>query len=384
MIAVINDIIWKRECEMLERISISGFRSFSPYRPIDLGLEKVNLLLGANGSGKSNFISLFQLLNSMVYGRLQQYVASEGVASLLHGGPQQTSCIQMRIQVRQDDVVARYGFKLNFGLPGRLFISDETVEWSRPGPQGPATRYNVYSDSNESGLGMQNGDLGAMTIVEALKRTYLYQFNNTASGSPIRSASGIYDCAALRLDGSNLAAYLRQLREVERYRPYYQRIVALVRSVMPQFADFTLNEVQSGSVWLTWRDNLHPGYEFGPHQISDGTLRFIALAVALLSPPELMPRTIVLDEPELGLHPLAVAKLAGMIKMASVNSQVIVATQSAALVDAFDIANVYVADVGKSIGGSVIRHLSAERYREWTDQYTLSDLWEKNVIGGLP
>ena len=369
---------------MIERMSISGFRSFSPFNPIDLELGRINILLGANGAGKSNLISVFRLLHSMAGGMLQQHVAGEGVASLLHGGPQQTSNMQMRFQFREGDIVARYGFKLNFGLPNRLFISDETVEWSQPGPHGPATKYNVYSDSNEPGLRNQDGELGAATILKAIGKTYLYQFNNTALGAPIRSASGVYDCAALRYDGGNLAAYLRQLREVEDFRPYYKRIVGLIRSVVPQFGDFMLEQVQNGAVWLTWRDNLHVNYEFGPHQISDGALRFMALTAALLSPPRLMPQTIVLDEPELGLHPLAVAKLAGMIKMASANAQVIVATQSAALVDAFDIDNVYVVDVDKTAGGSMFRHLSADQYRDWMAQYTLSDLWEKNVIGGLP
>lgn len=369
---------------MLKHIRISGYRSFSAAAPVDLSFGRINLLLGANGSGKSNLVSLVGLLNAIMSRTLQQYVAYHGAASLLHGGPQQTSGIAMSLEFAQGALASRYGLRLNFGLPGRLFIADENVEWT-PDAGAHVEKYAVYSDVNESGLPNNLVNDGARFAFDCMTHSFVYQFNNTALGSPIRGASGEYDCRALRYDGGNLSACLYQLKSKNAFRPYYERIVAIVRSIMPQFGDFTLNRTPDGGIWLTWRDTCHQGYDFGPHQFSDGTLRFIALAVALLSPPQLMPRVLVLDEPELGLHPHAIGKLAGMIKMASVNSQVVVATQSAKLLDAFDLADVRVVDWNRQLGCTSIKLLDPESLKVWTDSYnSISDLWERNLIGGQP
>lgn len=368
---------------MFERMFVSGYKSFSTFYPMDFELGRISLLIGANGAGKSNVVSVFRLLRAMGSSSLQQYVATEGVGTLLHGGPQQTANISIRFMFSHGNAIAGYGFKLNFGLPNRLYISDEFLQCIDD-ESGASRQFSVYSDSNEAGLWSFPSDQWVDAVRTSIGRTYLYQFNNTAWGAPIRMSSGIYDCAALRDDGGNLAAYLRLLRDTEMYRPYYDRIVSIVRSIMPQFKEFSLNQDARGSVWLTWRDFAHPAYEFGPHQFSDGALRFVALATALLSPPNLMPSTIVLDEPELGLHPQSVAKLAGMIKMASSASQVIVATQSASLVNSFNLDDICVIDTDRNFGCSKVRKLSAATYKDWLSQYTLADLWEKNVIGGQP
>lgn len=369
---------------MIERMYVSGFRSFSAFHPLNVELGRVTLLLGANGSGKSNIVSVFRLLNAMASASLQRYVATEGVGSLLHGGAQQTATISMGFRFNVGGISAGYMFRLNFGLPGRLYISDEAVEHYDASNASLLERHSVYSDSNEAGLWTMGNNEWVDAIKKSIAGTYLYQFNNTEPGSPIRMSSGVYDCAALRYNAGNLAAYLKQLKGTPQYQPYYNRIVSMVRSIMPQFSGFTLNQDAAGSVWLTWRDFAHPTYEFGPHQFSDGGIRFVALATALLSPPNLMPSTIVLDEPELGLHPLSLAKLAGMIKMASSISQVIVATQSPVLVNAFGLENICVIDSDRNNGSSNVRRLSADAYKDWLSEYTVADLWEKNVIGGQP
>ena len=367
----------------LNRIAISGYRSFSAQRPIDLTLGRINVFLGANGAGKSNLLSFLAMLTSINNRTFQAYVAHAGVQTLLHGGAQCTGSIKSLICCEDNlgqSRVSEYRAALNFGIPGRLFVAEETLKTSdRDVP------YMIYSDSNESGLQSCLQDPGAKLVADVLSRIYFYQLNNTVLSSPIRSASGLYDCAVLRWDGGNLAAYLYQLASVERYRPYYARIVAMIRSVMPQFNDFSLTPTADKSVWLTWTDRAHPGYLLGPHQLSDGALRFMALTTVLLSPPDLMPCVLVLDEPELGLHPLAIAKLAGMIKMAAVNSQVLVATQSAKLVDGFSIADVKIVDWNRQHGCSEVKSLDPETYRQWLENYnSISDLWEKNLIGGQP
>ena len=368
----------------LSRLSISGFKSMSQTKPLSLELGDVNVLLGANGAGKSNFLSVFTLLNAMNNGSLQRYVAMHGAPALLHCGPQKTSGIVLQLEFADAlGSMSRYTLKLKYGLPNRLYIADENIAWIAADGKS-RHEYTVYSDSNESGLRQCLEEIGAAMAFKGMSSVYVFQFNNTAVGAPIRLMSGVYDCAALRFDGGNLAAYLRQLKTVEEYRPYYDRIVAFVRSVVPQFGDFRLDEVNNGSVWLTWQDRYNPSYLYGPQQLSDGSIRFIALAAALLSPPKLMPGLILLDEPELGLHPHAIDKLVGMIKMASVNSQVVVATQAPRLVDGFDVEHVRLVDVDRMSGETIVTKPDANALVAWIGKYSTSELWERNVLNTCP
>lgn len=368
----------------LSRLFLSGFKSISATRPMDLELGGVNVLLGANGSGKSNLLSIFALLNAMNNGSLQQYVSMQGAAALLHCGPQKTSGITVQLEFAgKVDGLSRYTLMLKYGLPNRLYIADEHIAWISS--DGKTHReYSVYSDSNESGLRQYLQDTGAAIAFKGMSSVYVFQFNNTAVGAPIRLMSGVYDCAALRFDGGNLAAYLRQLKTVEEYRPYYDRIVAVVRSVVPQFGDFRLDEINNGSVWLTWQDRSNPSYVYGPQQLSDGSIRFIALAAALLSPPRLMPGLVLLDEPELGLHPHAIDKLVGMIKIASANSQVIVATQAPRLVDGFDAEQVRLLDVDRITGETIVSRPRTDSLAAWIGKYSTSELWERNILNIRP
>ena len=368
----------------LDHMSLAGFKSISAARPMNLELGDINILLGANGSGKSNLFSIVALLNATNNGALQQYVAMQGAPALLHCGPQKTSAISMRLDFSDGfGNRSRYALSLKYGLPNRLYIADESISWAAA--EGNERReYGIYSDTNESGLRKCLDESGAAMAFQGMSSIYIFQFNNTAIGAPIRLMSGVYDCAALRCDGGNLAAYLRQLKITEEYRPYYNRIVALVKSIVPQFGDFRLDEVNNGSVWLTWQDRFNPSYLYGPQQLSDGSIRFIALAAALLSPPKLMPGLILLDEPELGLHPHAIDKLVGMIKIASVNSQVVVATQSPRLVDGFTVEQVRLVDVDRMTGETIVSRPNANILGAWMEKYSTSEVWERNVLGAHP
>ena len=363
---------------MLTRLYLSGFKSISAAKPMELRLGKINVLLGANGSGKSNLLSLFAMLNHANNGMLQSYVAMQGAATLLHHGPQITSEILVRLSFAENDKECEYVLRLKYGLPERLYIADEYVDVAEEA--SGASRWQLYSDAAETGLRNNLANAYASMAFSGMTGVYAFQFNNTAVGSPIRLSSGVYDCAALRNDGGNLAAYLRQLKTVEEYKPYYRRIVAFVRSVVPQFWDFRLDEVNNGMVWLTWHDRVSPNYVCGPQQFSDGSIRFIALAAALLSPPKLMPRTILLDEPELGLHPHAIDKLVGMIKIAGSSSQVIVATQAPRLVDGFEPEQVRLMETDRAGGESVVVHPDTNMLSAWIGHYSTSELWEKNVL----
>ncbi len=157
----------------------------------------------------------------------------------------------------------------------------------------------------------------------------------------------------------------------------------------PQFGEFVLKP-QDGdpfnirNVLLNWKERNRPDYLFGPHQLSDGTLRFIALTTLFLQPPEMLPSVIVVDEPELGLHPYAITALAGMAKAASQNCQVVLATQSTRLVDEFDLEDIRVIDYDREKNCSRCSQPDPVKLKEWIDEYSTSELWEKNVIGGKP
>jgi len=121
---------------------------------------------------------------------------------------------------------------------------------------------------------------------------------------------------------------------------------------------------------------------FDASSISDGTLRFIALATLFLQPRRFRPSVILVDEPELGMHPYAITLLASLMKLASVNTQVIVATQSSLLLDHFEPEDVLVAD--RVHGGTRLTRLDSAELESWLEEYSLGQLWEKNELGGRP
>ena len=199
--------------------------------------------------------------------------------------------------------------------------------------------------------------------------------------APMRQASAVDSAHYLQSEANNLAPFLYFLRE--NYKEAYQRIVSYVRTVIPQFGDFYL-EPERGNISLKWTDNTANDYVFNAEQFSDGSIRFIALATLLLQPQETMPHVIIIDEPELGLHPYAIDQLAEMIKDASLHAQIVLATQSPALIDGFDIGCISVIEQDEEKHCTVARNLDNATYGEWLEEYTNSELWNKNVLGGRP
>jgi predicted ATPase len=185
----------------------------------------------------------------------------------------------------------------------------------------------------------------------------------------------------LREDGSNLASVLYLLRE--RYKPFYDRIIETIRMVAPFFDDFVLQpiELNPNTILLEWREKGSDTY-FNADMLSDGTLRFMCLATLLRQPNP--PSLILIDEPELGLHPYGITLLAAMLKSAAVGTQVIVSTQSPTLINHFKPEDIIVVDREKQ--ESTFRRLDSKELEVWLKEfnYTLSDLWEMNLVGGRP
>ena len=216
------------------------------------------------------------------------------------------------------------------------------------------------------------------TILSLLRGVQVYQFHDTSSEARMKQRGLVEDDRYLRGDASNLAAFLLRLHE--QYPPYYRRICEALRQIAPFFDDFAL-EPEGGRVLLRWRET-RPDFVFGPHQMSDGTIRAVALLTLLLQPPELLPSMIVLDEPELGLHPAAVRMVAGLVRAASVSRQCFVATQSPEFLNEFDVDDVIV--VERPDGASRLRRLLPEQFERWLDEYSLGELWDMNLLGGRP
>ena len=216
-----------------------------------------------------------------------------------------------------------------------------------------------------------------------LQKIRAFQFHDTTDTARIRGGISKADCQYLKDNAGNLAAVLNMLKTTEKYVPYYNRIVKYVQKILPYFKDFELigYPENPNEIYLNWTKH-GSEYILTPNQLSDGTIRFIALATLLLAPRDIQPDVIVIDEPELGLHPMAIQILSNMIKQAAENVQVLIATQSPILLDTFDAKDIVVLEAPQE--STVVKRLDDKALEEWLKQYTLSELWDKNVLGGQP
>lgn len=375
--------------DMLKRITIKGFKSI---REMDIELRPLNILIGVNGAGKSNLISFFKMINEMMGGRLQQYIAVSGRAqSVLHFGPKVTPQMEASLEFEVDNGTDAYTMRLFHVAGDTLAFAEETASFLETGRRTPNV-LNLESGHQETRIRdeAEKGNNTAKALRHLLNQCRVFHFHDTSPTARARQYCYICDDRFLMSDAGNLAAILYRLRDRET-GPAYRRILSLVRRIAPFFEDFVLDPTGPGDkdIILNWRQK-DSDQVFGPHQLSDGTLRAIALITLFQQPVEMLPNLIVVDEPELGLHPAAKTLIAGLIKKASHHCQVIVATQSVALLDAFDadeeagnIADAVVM-VERDAKESTFRRLDREQYKEWFEDYTVGHLWEKNVIGAGP
>ena len=363
----------------LHKLSIEGFKSFRElcnWKPGPL-----NVLIGANGAGKSNFISFFRLLSWMMNGGLQEHLSRLGGANfLLHDGADTTRGMKASLTLGTDQGDNDYVFRLFYAAGDTLIFADERCRFSRAGHQTSGPWRELQAGHREAAIidEAEKGDTTARTIRYLLRQCVVHQFHNTSETARMRAKWNVDDNRQLKEDGANLAPFLLRLQESE--PRYYHRIVETLRQILPFFSGFEL-EPEHGSVMLRWRER-DSDVVFSASQASDGMLRIIALTTLLLQPECDLPGVLILDEPELGLHPYALTVLAGLLRSASTHVQVIVATQSATLVDQFEPEDIVVVDrVGRE---STFTRLDAEKLHDWLEEYSVSELWEKNVVGGRP
>lgn len=367
----------------LTRVRIAGFKSFDA-QGAELKPGTITALIGANGAGKSNLVAMLRWLGYLGEASLMTYVQRHGGAdAFMHNGTRATSTASLEIETQQPGKRTIYRASQTTTIDQNLIFNGETLEYWRDGKTKPATR-TIPLRGHESGL-PDDANKMAKVMLEQIRRIKCYQFHDTSEQSPMVKYWNIDDGQYLRHHGGNLAPFLRSIRNTPEHHKYYQRIVRHVCRILPQFKDFELepSRDRNGELRLNWysHDSEHL---FAPYQLSDGSLRFIALATLLLQPPDCLPNVIVIDEPELGLHPAALAELIGMIHIAAEHCQVILATQSAAIVDALEPDQIAIVERDAQRCASVIRRLDPESLDAWLETYSLSELWEKNLLGGQP
>lgn len=369
----------------LKSLSIAGYRSYSnDFEKNTVTLNNINIIIGANGAGKSNFISFLEMVSYMMTRGLRSYVSKQGGAqSLMHFGPKETEQIRGELHIHDsvDEKEDIYSFALEQSATNQLFFANEKMQYQDRWHPNPFIR-DFGVGQFESGM-PDYSDSTIRTLRNYLEQLRVFHFNDTSISSRIRSSTNITDSAYLRSDGGNIAAFLYRMREDPDTVRYYERIIRHIRIIMPQFLDFFFTPDPNGGLSLNWRQD-NSEEVFGPHQLSDGTLRFIALTTLLLQPPKTAPMTIILDEPEIGLHPYAISILAKEIRMASNTSQIIVSTQSPLLLNEFECEDIIVAEYSNESHSTILNRPKKSKLAEWLKEYSLGELWQKNVLGGLP
>lgn len=363
---------------VLDWITIEGFKSIK--RVERLEVRPINVLIGPNGSGKSNFIEVFLFLNAIRNGALRDYVKRVGGAErMLHFGSKKTA--RLVIHVSFENEVNQYRIELRADEVDNLFATEEAFCSENLNPR----KIWVYGKGYEAQISSDSPSKDLKVINEYFRshfdRWRFYQFHDTGPTSPMKKTADVNDNRHLRPDGSNLAAFLYFLQEKD--QSSYNLIRRTVRLVAPFFDDFQLQPqaLNEDKIRLEWRHQGSDAY-FDASSFSDGSLRFIALATLLLQPEQYRPSIILVDEPELGLHPYAVAVLASLFKQASEKTQIVFATQSSLLLDHFSPEDVLVAN--RVDGASEFTRPDGERLKKWLEDYSLGQLWEKNEIGGRP
>ena len=363
----------------LKKITLKGFKTIQSLEDFEPG--RLTALIGPNGVGKSNFISFFRMMSWALSdpGNLSLFVSQQGGAStLLYDGPARTREIETEITLQTDAGENQYAFRLVFAAGDTLIFADERYRFSR-------SQYPTIAKWTETRAGYHDPqlpilaaeDTTARIIRDILRKIVVYQFHNTSDTARIRGKWQIHDNRWLKEDAANIAPVLLRLREND--GKCYQRIVDTIRLIVPFFSDFEL-EPQYDSLLLGWRER-NSDQIFSVSQASDGMLRIIALVTLLLQPEQDLPDVLILDEPELGLHPYAINIVGGLIRAVSTRIQVIIATQSMPLVDCFEPEDIVV--VERDGRSSTFKRLDSESLGGWLENYSISELWEKNVLGGL-
>lgn len=366
----------------LERLVVRNFKSL---REQSLALGALNVFIGGNGVGKSNLIQVFRFLREVVNQNLSSYVGAKGGANgLLYYGRKTSEF--MSIELHFSDQKYSNGYELRV-LPtdDDSFVIDREIVYFQD-KERYSSPYNtvIATGTKESKLKEHTKGVPYFAY-KALSSYRVYHFHDTSDSAAVKATGDIGDNNFLRPDAANLAAFLYRLQA--QHTDHFRNIESAIRQVAPFFDQFNLqpSRLNPDKIRLEWKEIGSDTY-FNASSLSDGTLRFMCLATLLLQP--WLPPLVLLDEPELGLHPAAISLLASLLASASHRTQIILATQSVTLVNQFEPEQVWTVD--RQDGQSVFRHLKTEDLALWLEKYgdyegySLGDLWEKNILGARP
>ena len=362
----------------LRQLRVSGLTSLS-HAVLDLS-SPVTLLVGPNGAGKSNVVNAFEMLGRIIDQQLNDsLVTGGGFAALLHR-PTDPTLTPEAIEI---EVWGEWRKETSNGYKVRIEpASDDTGVVRETAMFHDRSKYErphetVLAAARESRLRvLAEEDAKASYVLNVVSGCRVFHFDDTSADAPVKRRVDPADNLTLAPDARNLAAVLLRLQADDGAR--YRRIVRGVRTVAPYFDDFVL-EPEGTAIRLRWRER---GLDsvFSADNLSDGTLRFVCLAVLLLQ--DNAPGTIVLDEPELGLHPFAIHQLAALLRRAASDRRVVAATQSVTLLEQFSVEEVAI--VERTDTGTQIQRPDPAALEEWLAEYSLGELWEKNLLGGRP
>jgi len=369
---------------MIKSIEIQNFKSIQHQR-VELG--NLNILIGQNGAGKSNFISLFKFLERLGEGQLASYIfKSGGIGDFFFRGLENSDQMDLQVQIYSPETETYFLYCFSIISDGESYRIDVEKLGSRY-QEYASNPYSINNQKLETILGSPQyyGKYKeAKFVKDFLSKLKFYHFNDTSENASNRLPQNIDEINSFKPEAENLAPFLLFLREND-FETYY-KIVETTKLVFPFFHDFALVESPKakGKVLLHWKEK-GSDYIFNAKQISDGTLRFISLATILAQPPDsqYVPEIIVFDEPELGLHPFAINVLAELLKKAALERQVVVATQSVGLINNFTPKDLLIVERTPE-GATEFKRKKDEDLQIWLDDYTLGQLWENNFLGGRP
>lgn len=353
-------------------ITISGYKSIKG--PITIDFKKLNVLIGSNGSGKSNFISIFKLLQNVLNQNLALFANQTGVNAMFYKGRKVTEEISVEVYFGNNS----YGFVLVPTDDNRIIFKKEYFGYYGSYPN----ESNVNRGHSEAMWRYGTNNKISAYVIPILEgqNWRVYHFHDTGSSAKVKQEHNLSNNKTLLFDAGNLAAFLYRLKN--NFKNNYDEIVDTIRLIAPYFGDFDLepNDCNGELIVLRWQQK-NCDDTFSASQLSDGTLRFICLATLLLQPEELQPETIIIDEPELGLHPYAITIFAELVKQISSKKQIIISTQSVELLNEFDAEDVIVVDRKDEASG--FKRLDTEELKDWlNNDYSLGELWNKNILGG--
>lgn len=359
----------------LDRIEIEGYKSIAR---CDLELRRLNVLVGPNGAGKSNFISALGLLGSIVNRNLQVAVGrAGGASSLLHGGQKRTAAIGLHTYFGRNQYEAR----LVPAAGDDLFFEREICSFHRPDYAAPynETIGSGHKESNLAAAAKERPGRVPDYCLDAMSSWRVFHFHDTSAQAGAKQKQPIGDDSELRPDAANLAPFLFRLKHS--HPEHFERICDSIRLVAPFFDTFELSpdRINSERIQLEWKQVGSDAY-FNGHALSDGTLRFLCLSTLLLQPEP--PSLIIIDEPELGLHPFAITQLADMFRATASAHQLLVSTQSVTLLNQLDPNDIIITE--QHDGASSFLRPDWGSLRAWLSEYAVGELWEKNVLGGRP